>query len=235
MKTLLPSPRRFDVRRCATLAAVTTLLATGGGAAWAQSGKGLEVYSKVGFPGLLLGLGVPVAERVSLRADIGGIGKLEDTYNEKGIEYQGALKATRIGLFGDWFPFGGAFRLTGGVTVNDMKLDLTAKGAGRVLEIGNNRYTLTTDDRFEVRGELPSTTPYLGIGWGHQPSNTGWGFHADLGMSFGKAKVSARAVGPLAQQPGIQADIDREIQEVKDAADSVRVIPQITVGVSYRF
>jgi hypothetical protein len=212
-------------------AVVATLAAP---AAVAQSG-GIEVYGKAGVPGFLLGIGLPVRPNLSLRADIGGIDKIERSYTESGITYDGRGKATRLGLFADWFPFGGGFRLTGGLTVNDMKLDLTAKGAGRVLEIGQNRYTLGADDQVDVRGEFPASTPYIGIGWGHHAADTGWGFRADLGASLGKPRVRATVTGPLAGQPGLQADIDREVRELEESVSSFRAFPQLTVGVSYRF
>jgi hypothetical protein len=205
--------------------------------AFAQTGLagGIEVYGKLGVPGTLVGVGVPLRSNVSLRADIGGIDKIEDTYTESGITYDGRAKATRLGLFADWFPFNGGFRLTGGLTVNDMKLDLTAQGAGRVLQIGQNSYTLGADDRVNVRAEFPATTPYLGIGWGHQAASTGWGFRADVGASIGKPRVRATVTGPLASQPGLQADIDREVRELEDTVSGFRAFPQLTVGVSYRF
>lgn len=202
----------------------------------AAAGSGLEVYGLAGLPGPGLGIGLPVAPGLSLRADIAGTDRISRTVTEDGITYEGTGKATRLGLFADWFPLAGRFRLTGGLTVNDMRLDLSASGAGRVLQIGGNAYTLGADDRYEVRGEFPSTTPYLGLGWGHHGSGgPGWGFIADVGVSLGKPKLTGQASGPWASQPGLQADIDRETQTLRDTVANIRVIPQISLGVNYRF
>lgn len=198
-------------------------------------GSGLEVYGLFGLPGPGLGIGLAVAPGFSLRADIAGTDGISRSITEDGITYDAAGKATRLGLFADWFPLAGRFRLTGGLTVNDMRLDLTASGAGRVLQIGSNTYTLGADDRYEVRGEFPSTTPYLGLGWGHHASGAGWGFVADVGVSLGKAKLTGQATGPWASQAGLQADIDRETQTLRDTVANIRAIPQITLGVNYRF
>lgn len=209
------------------------LLACAGGA---RAAGGIELYGLVGIPGPGVGVGVPVGSGLTLRADIGGTDKISRSVTEDGITYDATGKATRIGLFADWFPWLGSFRLTGGLTLNDMKLDLNASGAGRVLQIGSNTYTLGADDRYEVRGEFPAATPYLGLGWGHHASaGAGWGFVADVGLSFGKPKVNGRASGPWASQPGLQADIDRETQTLRDTVGSFRVFPQLSVGVNYRF
>lgn len=200
------------------------------------AGSGLEVYGLFGLPGPGVGIGVPVGSGLSLRADIAGTDGISRSLTEDGITYDAAGKATRLGFFADWFPWAGRFRLTGGLTINDMRLDLNASGAGRVLQIGSNTYTLGADDRYEVRGEFPSTTPYLGLGWGHHASGgPGWGFVADVGVSLGKPKVTGRASGPWSTQPGLQADIDRETQTLRDTVANIRAIPQITLGVNYRF
>lgn len=44
-------------------------------------------------------------------------------------------------------------------------------------------------DRFRAKAAFPKITPYIGVGWGHQRAERGFGFVADLGASFGRAKV----------------------------------------------
>ena len=225
-----------QVRARRSLAAAGIGLALLASAAGARAASGLELYGLAGVPGPVLGIGVPVGSGLTLRADIGGTDAITRSVTEDGITFDAKGKATRIGLFADWFPWLGSFRLTGGLTLNDMKLDLNAAGAGRVLQIGSNTYTLGADDRYEVRGEFPAATPYFGLGWGHHASGgAGWGFIADVGLSFGKPKVTGRAAGPWASQPGLQADIDRETQTLRDTVGNLRAFPQLSVGVNYRF
>lgn len=212
------------------------LAALMGASGTARAAGGVELYGLVGVPGVGLGVGLPLSPRLTLRADIAGVDRIERTIEEDGISYQGSGKANRIGIFADWFPWMGSFRLTGGLTLNDMKLDLNASGAGRVLQIGSNTYTLSADDRYEVRGEFAAATPYLGLGWGHHGSGgPGWGFVADVGLSLGKPKLNGRALGPWSTQPGLQADIDRETQTLRDTVANIRAVPQLTLGVNYRF
>jgi hypothetical protein len=197
--------------------------------------RAAEIYGQVGFPGYIIGLGTPVGQGLTLRADIGGLDKIERNVSRSGIDWKAEGKLTRIGLFGDWYPTGGRFRLTAGLTINDMKADLSATGEGRSVNIGGTTYTLGADDRVDARIEMPATSPYIGIGWGHHAQGTGFGFIADVGVGFGRPKVTTRVSGPLATQPTIQADLDRELAELRDTVRSIRVVPQVTLGVNYRF
>ncbi len=209
------------------LAAALLAMAQGG----AQAG---EVYAGVGFPGVMLGFAQPLDTRFTVRADVATLGTRDDSFTEEGIRYRGKSRIARTGLFADWFPFGGSFRTSVGMTFNDHKLDLSATGSGGTLTIGDTTYVTTADDRFDVRVKFPSTTPYLGVGWGHQQAERGLRFAADLGVSIGRAKVSTRVSGALAGQVS-QQDIDRETAELREGVGHVRVMPQATVAIGYSF
>jgi hypothetical protein len=196
-----------------------------------------EVYTGIGTHGAMLGFAQPLSPHVTVRGDFGTLGSRERNEREEGVDYEGKLTYNRIGLFADWFPVGGGgFRLTGGVTFNNMKLDLVAKGNGTQMTIGNNTFTSDPSDRLNVKIEFPKTTPYLGIGYGHQLSS-GWGFVFDLGASIGKAKVSETHSGTNLGNSAVvsQADIDAELAEIRDGAGKIKAIPMIAIGFNYRF
>ena len=88
----------------------------------------------------------------------------------------------------------------------------------------------------ELRGSIkfPTVMPYLGIGWGHQ-SASGWRFGADIGALVGRAKVDATVRGALASEPDIQANLDKELAELRDGVGKVRAIPQLSVAIGYSF
>ncbi len=193
-----------------------------------------EIYGAIGVPGVMLGYAHSLSPSATVRADYGTLGSRTSTSTEEGINYSTRLKANRLGLFADWFPSQNNFRLTGGLTANQYKVDLAGGGSGSTISIGNTTYALQAGDRFNVQVKFPSTTPYLGLGWGHQRAAKGWGFNADLGASLGKAKVTTSLSGALASQVS-QADLDAETAEIRDGVGKVRFIPQLTVGASYRF
>ena len=196
-----------------------------------------EVYAGVGLPGLMLGFAQPVDQNFTLRADWATLGSRQKQLTEEGVQYNAKLGFNRVGLFGDWFPGAGGFRITAGVTFNNFTGDLVARGDGvTTFNIGGRSFVADPADQLNVTVKYPKTTPYLGLGYGHQLSE-GWGFTFDLGASYGKATVSETHSGPNLSNPAIvsQADIDRELVELRDGAAKVRYIPQISVGFNYRF
>jgi hypothetical protein len=211
----------------ARTAAVLALLAVG------QSAQAVELYTGIGVPGVMLGVAQPLGPLFGVRVDYMTFGKRDERSTEEGITYDATLKTGRTALLADWFPFGGSFRFSGGVTTNQHKIDLLATGASGSLTIGNTTYTTTAQDRFRVFVKFPTTTPYIGLGWGHQ-GGTGLRFSADIGASIGKAKVSYELSGPNANAIA-QADIDAELAQLRDGVGKVRVVPQLSVGLGYSF
>lgn len=195
----------------------------------AQAG---QVYGGIGLPGVMAGYAQPMGG-FTLRGDLATLHVPDRTVNEEGIDYTSDAKLNRLGLFADWFALGG-WRLTGGITFNQMNLNLHAQGNGGVINIGGTNYTTSPDDRLDVKIEFPKTTPYLGLGYGHHPGNGGFGFVFDLGASIGRATLSATASGPNLGQAS-QADIDRELEELRNGVGKVRFFPQLSLGLAYRF
>ena len=215
------------MRRCPRLTLCVALVLSAGAA---QAG---EIYTKVGLPGAVLGYAQPLGPLFGLRVDYATLGNRSDRRTEDGINYDAKLKFNRTALLADWFPLAGNFRLTGGITSNQYKLDLLATGAGGSLTIGNTTYNTTAADQFRVQVKFPSSTPYVGFGWGHS-SGSGLRFSMDVGAKLGKATVSYALSGPLAQQ-ATQADIDAELAELRDGVGKIRAVPQLTIGLGYSF
>jgi hypothetical protein len=193
-----------------------------------------EVYVPIGIPGIGAGYAHPVNEYLAVRADFMTLGRRSKATEESGISYQGNIQVARAALLVDAFPFSGTFRVTGGLVANSYKLELDASGAGGSLTIGDRKYTTTAGDGINVLVKFPSTTPYLGIGWGHQ-TGSGWRFSADLGAAIGKATVTATPRGNLAQQADIQANLDKELVDLRAGVGKVQAIPQISFGIGYSF
>lgn len=221
---LSASFRRYLITAC-------SLSALGLSAASAQAG---EIYTGIGIPGIGLGYAQPLSERFTLRGDIYTLGSRSKSTVEQGIQYDGDYKLQRAALLADWFPFAGSFRFTGGAAFNTYKITLDANGAGGSITIGDRTYTTTAADGLKVQIEFPKTTPYIGIGWGHQ-TGSGLRFSADIGASIGRATVTATPRGQLAAQPDIQANIDKELVELRDGVAKVRAVPQLSIGLGYSF
>jgi opacity protein-like surface antigen len=173
------------------IAAAAALVAISAAAAavFVQPAKAGELYLKGGAPGAILGYAQPLGPHFGLRVDVASIGTVSERRTEDGINYDSRLKLDRAALLADWFPFGGSFRFSGGLTSNKYALDLAASGAGGSITVGSTRYVTTSADQFKVQIKLPSSMPYFGFGWGHH-SEAGLRFSFDLGASFGKASLN---------------------------------------------
>jgi hypothetical protein len=193
-----------------------------------------ELYTGIGLPGIGLGFAQPLNEAFTLRVDAYTLGSRDKDVTEGGIRYAGNYKLHRGAVLFDWFPFSGSFRFSGGAAFNNYKIFLDASGAGGTMTIGDRTYTTTAADGLSVEIKFPKATPYVGIGWGHQ-TGSGWRFSADIGAAIGKATIDARARGQLASQPDIQANIDKEMVDVRDGVGKVKFIPQLSVGFGYSF
>jgi len=191
-----------------------------------------EVYGGIGLPGLMLGYAQPLNERFTVRGDVATLGSRSVTRTENVITYSGKLKAQRAGVFADWFAFSGGFRVTGGVTFNQFSLDLGARtNSGDTITIDNTAYT--QGGSLDISVKFPSTTPYLGIGWGHH-SGKGLGVVWDLGASIGRATVKGTLGGALATAVP-QSKLDAELADIRDGVGKIRILPQVSLALNYRF
>lgn len=231
----MPSPgpacrpaHRSTVRRVLRLSLPSALLA-----ACAVSVQAGEVYAQIGLPGVGLGYAQPINDWLGVRGDFVTLGSRSETTTEEGISYQAKLKANRGAVLADLYPFAGGFRVTLGATSNQYKLTLDASGAGTTINVGGTNYVLGPGDGLGVEVKFPSTTPYVGFGWGHQAAS-GLRFSLDIGASIGKAKVAVTPRGQLAQ-PVAQADVDRETAELRDGVGKVKALPQLSFAIGYSF
>jgi hypothetical protein len=192
-----------------------------------------DVYVKAGLPGGIVGYAQPIGSNFGLRVDLASVGEVQEQRVRDGIQYDAKLKLNRAALLADWFPLSNGFRITGGVTTNQYRLDMLASGAGGTLTIGSTTYTTSAADGLQVAVKFPSTSPYLGLGWGHRVSS-GFRFSADVGAMVGRATLSTTVTGPLAQRVS-QADLDAELASFRNSVARVRAVPQVSLGLGYSF
>lgn len=213
-----------------TLALAALIGSVVGTSAWAG-----ESYVSVGLPGVLVGYAHTVNEQLGLRVDAGSTGSFKRQQTSSGVSFDGKAKYDRFGVFADYFPFSGGFRLTGGVTVNKASLQLKSHFDGATsVSVNGKTVTPTTNDYLNASLKFPHVMPYIGVGWGHQSRPAGLGFVADLGVSIGRAKL--RTDTNLVGQYGVtQGDVDAKTSELDDDIGKIMFLPQASVGLSYRY
>ena len=182
-----------------------------------------------------LGAGVELGYRATpyfgARANLTGW-PLNVSFTTGGVSYSGKVSFLSGGLLGDYYPFGGFFRLTAGAHVNRDSIDVTATPANPITisgftftpaQIG----TLTSNIRYN------SVAPYLGVG-AETPAIFGdhLVFSLDAGAMYqGRSKVTVTA-----SAGGLAANyIAAEEATVKHYTDRLSVYPVVSVGAKYRF
>lgn len=177
--------------------------------------------------------GTPLlSSRLLLRGDLWTMGSIGRDAIEEGVSHGSSLRSDRVTFLMDWFVHGGV-RVTGGLTFSRLRADLRAAGGGGSIVLGNAALPIVVGDPVDSALRWPITMPYLGVGIG-LPLGTGSGLLFDVGASFGKVSLSEPRNGPLLGS-GSQAELDRQLTQLRDGLTSYRLVPQVSLGVNLRF
>ena len=215
----------------------------------ARAESGVAFGLKAGTLGAGTELGVGLNEYFGLRA---GINYLKFSFDStiSNVDYDMEPEFKNGALLLDVHPFGGSFRLTGGMYINDNSINLS--GTPRTNEwLGN--YTLPSGyARYEdllgsvkINGNVEFNTlaPYVGFGWDSNPArNAGLGFAFELGVLYqGSPKVSTLTVSAPAALRGLESDpavvdaLESEKKAIEDELDGYEYYPVATFTVCYIF
>ena len=203
------------------------------------------MFSKyaVGIKGGTTGIGIelttPLLANLNLRAGISGYNYSTST-SKSDIDYDFDLKLMTINLLADYYPFKSSqFRITGGVTYNGNKLDMTGKPTSSGTYTFNNvSYTTSQVSSVDATVDFNKVAPYIGIGWGDAVQKAGWNFTADAGVMFQGTPNSDITVNTTltgAAKDTLLANVNAEQSQLDDDLSAFKYYPVLTVGVSYRF
>ena len=146
--------------------------------------------------------------------------------NTSNASYDGDVKLSNLSGLLDFHPLGPAFRLTGGLILNDNKYQATGRPSSLP---GSFDATVESGRR---------AAPYLGIGWGNV-SGTGVNFYADLGVMFmgsPKASITANCTGlSAAQCSAVQSEAARQQAELEDKLKAFKAYPVLNIGLTVGF
>jgi len=136
----------------------------------------------------------------------------------------------------DWYPFGGSFRLSGGVLFNQSEVDLRATPSEPV-QIGGTTYLPSEVGTLRGRSDFNPVVPYVGIGWGNAVGRgKRLGLAIDLGVAFiGSPGVNLSATGPLASDPTFRAHLAQEEEDIEDDLSDFKFYPVLSLTLYYCF
>jgi opacity protein-like surface antigen len=201
----------------------------------AEVGASIEL----GSTGIGVHLSTPIAANLNARFGL-NYAPYSYTGNTSDVDYDFKLKLATVDALLDYHPMNGAFRVSGGVTYNGNSIDAHAKPNSNGTYTINGR-TYSADAAGHINGKIDfrKAAPYLGIGWGNSVKNAGWGFAADLGVTFqGSPNTELTTSGctaPALACAQLSRDVAAENAKLKDEVRDFKLYPVVRVGVSYRF
>jgi hypothetical protein len=191
----------------------------------------------VGLKAGTLGLGLEVSWQPLPYLEV-RIGANSYDYDEDGtqagIPYDAILGLESFyGTANFHFPIS-PMRITAGVFANGNELQMI-NDEGQDLNIGGITYAGADIGTLESTTSFASTSPYLGIGFDFTVAGK-LGMNLDLGVLWqGDPEVALGASGALSQDPGFQAALELERQELEDEMSDFKAWPVLSVGFVYKF
>ena len=153
---------------------------------------------------------------------------------ESDVEYNLDLELKSLGLFADWHPFKGSFRLSGGFLVNGNGIEGKAKPTTANFEIGDGTYALNSAS-LEI--SYNTFAPYFGLGWDTTfGDEDNWGFCFDLGLVYSGSAEASLIVDPTAgMTAALTADVKKEEADLQESLDDFEWWPVLSAGLVYQF
>ena len=198
--------------------------------------KGITVNLKAGTLGAGVEVAFPLMHNLDGRV---GLNKLNYSVNKtstsNGVtqDYSGKLNLETIEMLADYHPFTGAFRLTGGFVYNKNNIDLKATpGAGSSVNIGNTSYPVASNSYVNASVDFKKIAPYLGLGWGRTPGNTGFSFTSDIGVLL----QGAPRTSVTTNIAGVSStDLTQANNDLNGSLKNFKMYPVIAIGLGYSF
>ena len=201
------------------------LLAACAGQNAREDAQAFTVGAGVGTMGIYVEPTLKTGPKSSLRMPI-GFGKRKFSTSFEGIDYDVSGSVGGVGVLADYYPAGGALRVSGGLFKTD--LNVSGRTTGSV-EVGENTYVGV--DLSTRGGPSNSVAPVLSVGYdGHV--GAGWGVSTDVGVMYvgGWTTSITDATGTIAQ-----SDIDAELQAVDEQLSDINILPFVKFGATYRW
>jgi hypothetical protein len=214
----------------------------------------LAVGVGIGVGGIGFDVATPLARKFNLRGT-GDFFRYNATITENSVTYGGDIQLASGGAVLDWFPFGGAFRLSVGVTAyNGNQLTGTASlNPNQSFTINGNTYYSSATDPAHASATLQLGTraaPSFSFGWGNMvPRKVGKHFSFPVAIGFvyvGQPKVdlvfggsTCNSVGTacqsIANNPTFQSDLAAQKAKYQNDLSALRFYPILSFGIGYKF
>jgi hypothetical protein len=195
----------------------------------AQNRPGLAVAAKTGTLGIGGEVTARLAPNINARAGVNAF-NLSFDGTQDDIAYNFGVDFLSFSALLDWYVFNNAFRISGGVIVNQNEFGATAKPAGSYT-IGDTTYPADSIGPLSGAITFDDVAPYVGIGWGNPfRRDKRMGLCCDIGVAYtGSPHVALSATGVAA------ADLRKEEQNFENEIEDYKFYPIIALWLYFRF
>lgn len=212
----------------------------------AQAQEGDDARLKAGITAGTLGIGPEISYRFSERLGIRGnvtFLSIGHDIDSDDITYDGKVKLQSGGVMLDAYPFGGGFRVSGGLRINGNKArGIASPNSGTSYTINGTTYSAADIGTLRADTDIKNVAPALTLGYGGGLSS-GLVFGIEAGALFqGSAKIKpltftgvCAGASPPPTCATLSADLDAERRSVNDDIDGYKVYPILQLSVGYRF
>lgn len=207
---------------------------------WGQKWPGMALGLRAGTTGLGAELTFGINRWLNLRGGWNWC-SFEPRLKVDEVKFDADLDLDTADVMLDIHPFGGTFRISGGVYYHfDGTAALSATPQKEWTKIGNHRYQPATIGTMSGRATVDDDfVPYAGIGWGNNVGDdVAVTFALDLGVMFQSYTVgpfTATGSGAFSKDPSFRDDLAKEQRRVQDRLDDWKIYPVVTLSLAYHF
>ena len=201
--------------------------------------SGGAIGAKVGTLGLGAEYTMKYNDKIDARFGINGY-NYDSSGTKSGIDYNIDLELQTITAIADYHPYSSGFRISGGLVLNNNKLDFKGKPTGTSYNINGTIYNTGQVGSLDGEVDFNNIAPYIGIGYSNATKSQGWSFTADIGAMYqgspnANLSVTCGAGLPAAQCTALRADVSAEQTQLQNDLDGYDWYPVVSVGVVYKF
>lgn len=231
--------------RCAFLILLLSLPWQGAQAFEYEFFEHASISARVSTLGLGAEVSIPLLasanrQTLALRAGASAFRYSSNTEEDQ-VQYETTFNLATIHTLLDWYPWQGAFRLTGGLMLNGNQVDIVARPSAGGFNFGGVPYAAGSVDRVDGDITFNYFSPYVGIGWDWgRDAGAGLSFALDLGLMYhGSPDADLTAnCGPALttlQCDDLRSDVEQEEKDLNEALKDQVWYPVAGLNTTFRF
>ena len=152
------------------------------------------------------------------------------------IPYTANLRLKTIPILFDYYPFQGAFRLTGGAMINENQVLALSNDPTGTYIINGHTYSGAQVGTFTGQITYRRVAPYAGFGWGSKAArDSGFSMGFDIGVLFtGSAQIQLSASNSTSNST-LATDVAKAQANANARASSYKLWPVLGLRLGYAF